>query len=89
MAHSVPTAVDVFFSVRSLSRNLDAVLKKIKDSMDRTNKIVKHSQVTYNIKDIVDMYAKMPRNQMSFDEFGQGIDAYINTVTATFKPDQT
>jgi len=37
--NGVPTAVDVFFSIRSLSKQLDVVLQKIKASFAHTNNI--------------------------------------------------
>ena len=79
--NGVPTAVDVFFSIRSLSEKLDAVLEKIKASFAHTKNIIKHSKVIYNVEDIADLYAKLQKNQLTFDQFGQRIDAYLRTVT--------
>ena len=83
--NGVPTAVDVFFSVRSLSRNLDEVVKKIQDSKGYTNKIVQHSQVIYNIEDIVDLYAKLQTNDVTFNQFGQDVNRYLQTITTSFQ----
>ena len=83
--NGVPTAVDVFFSVRSLSRNLDEVVKKIQDSKGYTNKIVQHSQVIYNIEDIVDLYAKLQTNDVTFSQFGQDVNRYLQTITTSFQ----
>ena len=83
--NGVPTAVDVFFSVRSLSKNLDVVMKKIQDSKGYTNKIVQHSQVIYNIEDIVDLYSKLQNNNLIFEQFGQSVDKYLRTITTTLK----
>ena len=82
VVNSVPTAVDVFFSIRSLSKKLDVVLQKIKASFAHTNNIVKHSKVIYNVKEIADPYAKLQENKLTFDQFGQRIDVYLQTVTA-------
>ena len=82
VVNGVPTAVDVFFSIRSLSEKLDAVLEKIKASFAHTKNIIKHSKVIYNVEDITDLYAKLQKNQLTFDQFGQRIDAYLHTVTA-------
>ena len=82
VVNGVPTAVDVFFSIRSLSKKLDVVLQKIKASFAHTNNIIKHSNVIYNVEDIADLYAKLQENQLTFDQFGQKIDAYLHTVTA-------
>ena len=83
--NGVPTTVDVYFSVRSLSKNLDIVMKEIQDSKGYTNKIVQHSQVIYDIEDIVDLYAKLQNNIVTFDQFGQDVDKYLQTVTTAFK----
>ena len=80
----VPTPVDVFFSVRSLSKKLNVVLQKIKASFAYTNNIIKHSQIIYNVEDIADLYAKLQKNEMTFDQFGRKIDKYLQTVS-TYK----
>ena len=72
--NGVPTTVDMYFSVRSLSQNLDIVMKKVQDSKGYTNKIVQHSQVIYDIEDRVDLYAKLQNNIVTFDQFGQDVD---------------
>ena len=82
VVHGVPTAVDVFFRIRSLSKKLNMALQKIKASFENTNNIIKHSNIIYNIGDIADLYAKLQENQLTFDQFGQGMDAYLHTVTA-------
>ena len=60
-------------------------MKKIQDSKGYTNKIVQHSQVIYNIEDIVDLYSKLQNNNLTFEKFGQGVDKYLRTITTTFK----
>ncbi|XP_068713788.1 SE-cephalotoxin-like [Montipora foliosa] len=80
----VPTTVDVFFSIRSLSKKLNMVLQKIKTSFAHTNNIIKHSQIIYNVEDIADLYAKLQKNEMTFDQFGRKIDKYLQTVS-TYK----
>jgi len=80
----VPTTVDVFFSIRSLSKKLNVVLQKIKASFAHTNNIIKHSQNIYNVEDIADLYAKLQKNEMTFDQFGRKIDKYLQTVS-TYK----
>ena len=82
VVNGVPTAVDVFFSVRSLSQKLDLVLQKIKASFAYTNNIIKHSKIIYNVEDIADLYGKLQKNKLTFDRFGQKIDRYLQTVTA-------
>ena len=80
--NGVPTAVDVFFSITSLSQKLDIVLQTIKASFAHTNNIIKHSEIIYNVEDIADLYAKLQKNELTFDQFGQKIDKYLHTVSA-------
>ena len=80
----VPTTVDVFFSIRSLSKKLNVVLQKIKTSFVHTNNIIQHSQTIYNVEDIADLYAKLQKSEMTFDQFGRRIEKYLKTVS-TFK----
>ncbi|XP_022782738.1 SE-cephalotoxin-like [Stylophora pistillata] len=84
VVNNVPTTVDVFFSIRSLSKKLNVVLQKIKASFAHTNNIIKHSQIIYTVEDIADLYAKLQKNEMTFDQFGRKIDKYLQTVS-TFK----
>lgn len=77
----VPTTVDVFFSIRSLSQKLDVVLQKIKASFAHTNNIIQHSEIIYNVEDIADLYAKLQKNELTFDQFGQKMDNYLRTVS--------
>ena len=60
-------------------------MKKIQDSKGYTNKIVQHSQVIYNIEDIVDLYSKLQNDNLTFEKLGQGVDKYLRTITTTFK----
>ena len=76
----VPTTVDVFFSIRSLSKKLNVVLQKVKASFAHTNNIIKHSQIIYSVEDIADLYGKLQKNEMAFDQFGRKIDKYLQTV---------
>ena len=85
VVNGVPTAVDVFFSIRSLSQKLGIVLQKIKASFAHTNNIIQHSKVIYNAEDIADLYAKLQNDQLDFDRFGQKIDKYLRTVTTAFQ----
>ena len=82
VVNGVPTAVDVFFSIRSLSQKLDAVLQKIKVFFAHTNNIIQHSGIIYNVEDIADLYAKLQKNELTFTQFGEKIDKYLQTVTA-------
>ena len=79
--NGVPTAVDVFFSIRSLSQKLNIVLQKIRASFAHTNNIIQHSKIIYNVEDIADLYAKLQKNELTFDQFGQKIAKYLNTVS--------
>ena len=81
VVNDVPTAVDVFFSIRSLSQKLEVVLQKIKTSFAHTNKIIQHSKIIYNVEDIADLYAKLQKNELSFNQFGEKIHKYLQTVT--------
>ena len=81
VVNGVPTAVDVFFSIRSLSQKLDLVLQKIKASFAHTNKIIQHSRIIYKVEDIADLYGKLQKNELTFDQFGQKIDKYLQTVS--------
>ena len=81
VVNGVPTAVDVFFSIRSLSQELDLVLQKIQASFAYTNKIIQQSGIIYNVEDIADLYGKLQKNELTFDQFGQKIDKYLQTVT--------
>ena len=81
IVNGVPTAVDVFFSIRSLSQELDLVLQKIQASFAYTNKIIQHSGIIYNVEDIADLYGKLQKDELTFDQFGQKIDKYLQTVT--------
>ena len=81
VVNGVPTAVDVFFSIRSLSQKLDVVLQKIKASFAHTNNIIQHSKIIYNAEDIADLYAKLQKNELTFDQFGEKIHKYLQTVT--------
>ena len=81
IVNGVPTAVDVFFSIRSLSQKLEVVLQKIKASFAHTNKIIQHSKIIYNVEDIADLYAKLQKNELSFKQFGEKIHKYLQTVT--------
>ena len=78
----VPTTVDVFFSIRSLSKKLNDVLQKVKTSFAHTNNIIKHSQIIYSVEDIADLYGKLQKNEMTFDQFGRKINKYLQTVSA-------
>ena len=80
--NGVPTAVDVFFSMRSLSKKLSVVLQKVKDSFSHTNNICQHSQIIYNVEDIADLYGKLQKNERTFYQFGQIMNSYLETVTA-------
>ena len=81
VVNGVPTAVDVFFSIRSLSQKLEVVLHKIKTSFALANKIIQHSKIIYNVEDIADLYAKLQKNELSFNQFGEKIHKYLQTVT--------
>ena len=81
VVNGVPTAVDVLFSIRSLSQKLEVVLHKIKTSFALANKIIQHSKIIYNVEDIADLYAKLQKNELSFNQFGEKIHKYLQTVT--------
>ena len=81
VANGVPTAVDVFFSIRSLSQKLDLVLDKIEHYFAHTNNIIQHSKIIYNVEDIADLYAQLQKNELTFDQFGRKIDRYLHIVT--------
>lgn len=81
VVNHVPTTVDVYFSIRSLSQKLDLVLQKIKASFAHTNNIIQHSEIIYNVEDIADLYAKLQKDELTFNQFGQKIDKYLNTVS--------
>jgi len=81
VVNGVPTAVDVFFSIRSLSQTLDVVLQKIKTSFAHTNNIIQHSKIIYNAEDIADLYAKLQKDELTFEQFGEKIHKYLQTVT--------
>ena len=82
LVNGVPTAVDVFFSIRALSQKLDVVLQKIRASFDYTNQIIQHSGIIYNVEDIADLYGKLQKDELTFTRFGEKIDKYLQTVTA-------
>lgn len=84
VVNGVPTAVDVFFGIRSVKEKLDQVLQKIKDSFVHTNNIIKHSQIIYNVEDIADLHAKLQKNEITFDQFGQTVDKYLQTVSSAY-----
>jgi hypothetical protein len=81
VVNGVPTAVDVFFSIKSLADKLDLVLQKIRASFAHTNNIIQHSKIIYNAEDIADLYAKLQKDELSFDQFGNKIHSYLRTVT--------
>ena len=82
VVNGVPTAVDVFFAVRSLSQRLDVVLQKIRASFAYTNQIIQHSGIIYNVEDIADLYGKLQKNELTFTRFGDKVDKYLKTVTS-------
>lgn len=84
VVNGVPTAVDVFFNIQSLKEKLDQVLEKIKASFAHTNNIIKHSQIVYNVEDIADLYAKLLKDEITFDKFGGEIDKYLRTVSSSY-----
>ena len=82
VVNGVPTAVDVFFSIRSLSQKLSAFLKNIKASFAYTNSLIQHSEIIYQVENVADLYGKLQSNELTFDQFGERIDNYLHTVTA-------
>ena len=82
VVNGVPTAVDVFFSIRDLSQKLDVVLQKIRASFTYTNQIIQHSGIIYHVEDIADLYGKLQKDELTFTQFGDKIDEYLKTVTA-------
>ena len=68
--------------MRSLSKKLSVVLQKVKDSFSHTNNICQHSEIIYNVQDIADLYGKLQKNERTFDQFGQVMNSYLETVNA-------
>ena len=85
VVNGIPTAVDVFFSIRSLTQKLDAIWEKIKVSFAYTNNIIKFANIIYNVEDIADLYGKLQRNELMYDQFGQKISNYLQTVATAFE----
>ena len=83
--NGLPTAVNVFFSIRSLSQSLKVALQKIKDSFAHTNNIIQSSQIISKVETIAELYGKLQKNELTFDKFGQHIDDYLRTVTTAYE----
>lgn len=85
VVNGVPTAVDVFYSIRDLSKKLGSVLEKIKSSFSHTQNIVKHSDIINRAHSIVDLYGKLQNGEILFEQFGEMIDTYLKSVTTSFE----
>ncbi|XP_059510451.1 SE-cephalotoxin-like [Stegostoma tigrinum] len=79
VANGVPTIVDVYFE---LQNGLKASLNEIKDALQYTQNLVKHSEILYQASYIVKLYLDLKQGKVSLVIFGELLEKFlqINSV---------
>ncbi|XP_064627920.1 SE-cephalotoxin-like [Lineus longissimus] len=81
VVNGVPTAVDNYFAILSLSENLNQVWQKIKASFAHTNNLIKHSNTINQVEFVAHLYTRLQKNALTFDQFGQQLHGFLQTVS--------